>query len=101
MRRSGAIPRLRSRWRKACSRKNGQPDFKYLAQLIKGVGFDLDFDEMACGGLGALEHRSNTAGGRNMIVLDQNCIIESETMGKLACGMRLKARAAGLPCASG
>ena len=58
----------------------GDPDLDDLAQLIERIDLDLDLDEMAGGGLRALEHGPDAAGDRDVIVLDQDRVIETESV---------------------
>ena len=56
------------------------PDVEHLAQLIERIDLDLDLDQMAGDGLGALEHRADAAGDRDVVVLDQDRVIEAEAV---------------------
>ena len=58
----------------------GEPDREHLAQLIEGIDLDLDLDQMAGGGLGALQHGADAAGDRDVVVLDQDGVVEAEAV---------------------
>src|SRR5579872_3139971 len=60
------------------------PDTQRLLELFQRVHFKLDFRHMAQPAAGTLDRRSDAATCRNVIVLDQNRVIESETMVKTA-----------------
>ena len=57
-----------------------EPDLDHLAQLIERVDLDLDLDQMAGGGLGALEHGADAARDRDVVVLDQDRVVEAEAV---------------------
>src|SRR5262249_32333741 len=57
-----------------------ETDIEHLLELSERVDLDLDLDQVASRALGALEHRPNAAGDGDMIVLDQDRVIETETM---------------------
>src|SRR5262249_11742881 len=52
----------------------------HLAQLIERIDLDLDLDQMAGGGLRALEHRADAAGDGDVVVLDQHGVVEAEAV---------------------
>src|SRR5262249_8726940 len=58
----------------------GYPDLEHLAQLIERIDLDLDLDQMAGGGLCALEHRGDAAGDGDVVVLDQHGVVEAEAV---------------------
>src|SRR5262249_37980703 len=58
----------------------GQPDLEHLAQLIERIDLDLDLDQVAGGGLRALERRADSSGDGDVVVLDQHGIVEAEAM---------------------
>src|SRR5438067_10956839 len=58
----------------------GESNVEYLFKLFKRVDFDLDLDEMPGGAFGALQHRRYSASDGDVIVLDQDRVIEAETM---------------------
>src|SRR5437588_110260 len=58
----------------------GEPNVEDLLELFKRVDFDLDLDEMAGGAFGALQYRFYSASDGDVIVLDQDRVIEAETM---------------------
>ncbi len=53
---------------------------QHLAQLLERIDLDLNLDEMAGGGLRALEHRANAAGDGNVVVFNQHGVIQPETV---------------------
>ena len=58
----------------------GQTGVEHLAQLLQRIDLDLDLNQMASMRPRALQHGDDAAGDRDVIVLDQDRIIEPETV---------------------
>ena len=58
----------------------GEAAVQHLLKLRKRVDLDLDLDQMAGGSAGALQHRADAAGNRDVVVLDQDRVVEPEAV---------------------
>ena len=59
---------------------------QHLFELRQRIDLDLDLDEVAGMGLGALDRGADVAGKRDMVVLDQHGIVETEAVIAAAAG---------------